>query len=367
MKILFLAPLTRKITPEATASRVRFIFDLTTRLQKRGHSITVLGTKDSRIPGVKIVPVIPKGFYKISSSFENQFYAHTSFLAKQIKLTETLSEKFDIIHNHSYPEFLTCLLEKNFACPMITTLHLAMSKELDDVFSLFPKTKIVCSNVAKKIAKKTKIYNTLNHGVDTNLFKFQPNKDDYLLWVGRLSQAKDKLNNFIDPKGVKWAIKLAEIAKSNLKLVANVEDIAFFNQEIKPHLSDKIQWIGPVSFDQPLSKKKIAKLMQKAKAFLAMSEVFGLTAIEAQSCGTPVIGFERKYKTSVVINGKTGILVKKKNGINGLVEALEKISQIDPANCRKNIEENFSLEKMTQSYEKIYQRVIDEYTYKKQT
>ena len=104
MEILVLAPLTRKITPKITAARPRLIFDLIRGLKKRGHKISVLGTGDSHIPGVKIIPIIKKSFYDLSSSFENPFYAHTSFLAKQAKIAEKLSSNFDIIHNHCYPE-----------------------------------------------------------------------------------------------------------------------------------------------------------------------------------------------------------------------------------------------------------------------
>ena len=97
MKILILAPLTRKISPKITAARPRLIFDLIMGLKKKGHKISVLGTKDSYIPGVKIIPVIKKSFYEISSSFENPFYAHTSFLVEQTKRAEKISANFDII------------------------------------------------------------------------------------------------------------------------------------------------------------------------------------------------------------------------------------------------------------------------------
>jgi len=361
MEILFLAPLTRKITPKITAARPRLIFDLIHGLKKRGHKISVLGTKDSYIPGVKIIPVIKKNFYDLSSSFENPFYAHTSFLAKQAKIAEKLSSNFDIIHNHCYPEFINLLAEANFKTPMITTLHMAMSPELDEVFSLFPKAHIICaSKAAKKIAKKTKIYKVIYHGVDTDLYRFCPKKDNYLLWIGRLSKAKDKYGNFMDPKGIRWAIKLARETNSELRLVANVEDPDFFKKDVKPYLSKKIKWIGPVSFEQPLTKKQVAKLMQKAKVFLMttqLNEAFGLVMAEAQSCGTPVIGFDRGPVPEIVINRKTGFVVKS-NNLTELKKALKNIEKIKSKDCRKNVEKNFSLEKMVQNYEKTYKKII---------
>ena len=211
MKILILAPLTRKISPKITAARPRLIFDLITGLKKKGHKISVLGTKDSYIPGVKIIPVIKKSFYEISSSFENPFYAHTSFLVEQTKRAEKISANFDIIHNHSYPEFINLLAEKNFKAPLVTTIHAEMRTELDNVLSFFPGSRLICiSKSEKKSAKRTKIYKVIYNGIDTNLYKFSPKKEAYLLWLGRLSLAKDKKGDFRDPRGVKWAIKLAE-------------------------------------------------------------------------------------------------------------------------------------------------------------
>jgi glycosyltransferase involved in cell wall biosynthesis len=362
MKILFLAPLTRKIAPQITASRPRLIFDLINGLKKRGHKITVIGTADSKIPGVKIIPAIKKGFYEIEKSFENPFYAHISFLIKQALITEKISHGFDIIHNHCYPESIPLLLSKNFSCPTITTLHHSISLELDEALSMLKNVNIVCTAKSlKKNAKKTKILKIIPHGVDTNLYKFCKEKEDYLLWVGRLSKSKDKYGNFLDPKGIKLAIKLAKGTGYKLKLVANVEDVDFFNKEVKPELSENIEWVGKISFDQPLNKRQISKLMQKARALLVTTqkdEGFGLVAVEAQSCGTPVIAFDKKPMPEIIINGKTGFTVSYKKGLIGLKDALNKLNEINLIDCRKNAENNFSLESMTKNYEKLYNKLV---------
>ncbi len=355
MKILFLAPLTRKITPDSTAGRTSIVFNLVTELKKRGHEITLLGTGDSNIPGVKIVPVIKKGFYEISSSFENPFYAHTSFLVKQAKMAKNLSSKFDLIHNHSYPEFISLLALEDTKTPIVTTLHMTLTPELDQALSFFLKNKIVGSRVAKKLAKKTKIHKVIHHGINTDLFTFEKEKEDYLLWIGRLSKAKDNHGNFMDPKGVRWAIKLAEETNSKLLMGGAVEDLDFFKKDVKPHLTDRIKWVTSISFEQPLKRKEVAELMKKARTFLMMSEIFGLTVIEAQSCGTPVIGFKREVPSALIIDGSTGFVVEK--NIKALKKALNNIDKIKPENCRKHVEENFSQKKMVEDYEDLYREL----------
>jgi len=364
MKILIVSLLKRKITPEITASRPRVIFDLVSGLIKQGHKISILGTGNSIVPGAEIIPVIPKSFIEMGA-FENPFYAETGFLVKMAKMMEKIGDKFDIIHNHTYPEFINLLVAEKLKTPILTTVHAQMTPEVDDVLSCFNKVKnsylISLSYAHKKLAKKTKIWKVIHNGVDTNLYAFQEKKGDYLFWLGRLSKARDEKGDFLDPKGVRWAIKLAYETGQKLLLSGNVEDKKFFEKDVKPYLSNKIQWLGPISGEQPLSKNEVVKLMQNARAFLMTInwyEPFGLVMAEAMSCGTPVIGFDRGSVSELVIDGKTGFVVKPEAGIKGLKKALGKIDYIKPKDCREHVENNFSLEKMVSNYENAYKEII---------
>jgi len=364
MKILIISLLKRKINSQITAARPRMIYDLVCGLKEQGHDIAVLGTGDSYIPGVKIIPVIPKCFVDMPA-YENPFYTETGFLTKQAKILERIGNNFDIIHNHCYPEFINLLVINKLKTPVLTTIHAQITPQLDDILSEFNNIKncyfVSISQAHKKLAKKTKISKIIYNGVNTNLYSFHPKKENYLFWLGRLSKAKDKKGNFIDPKGVQWAIKLAEETNSNLLLSGNIEDKKFFEKDVKPHLSSKIKWIGPVSAEQPLSKKEVVKLIQKAKVFLMTInwyEPFGLVMAEAQSCGTPVIAFDRGSVSELVVQGKTGFVVNPKQGIAGLKMALKNIESINPRNCRTHIEKNFSLEKMINNYEKTFKEIL---------
>jgi glycosyltransferase involved in cell wall biosynthesis len=165
----------------------------------------------------------------------------------------------------------------------------------------------------------------------------------------------------MDPKGVKWAIKLAEETGSKLLMSGNIEDMEFYNRDVKPHLNDKIQWLGSLSSELVLTKPEVASLMQKAKAFLMTInwyEPFGLVMAEAMSCGTPVIGFDRGAVQELVVNGKTGFVVPPEAGINGLKEALTKIKNINPQDCRDHVIKNFSTQTMVDNYEKTYLEIL---------
>src|SRR3989338_8105013 len=222
MKILVISTLKRKVTADETASRSQIIFKLVSYLAKKGHRVSLLETKDRLIPGVDTIPVIEKGWVDLPP-VENPFLLEVATLVQLTKKIVEIQDRFDIIHNH--------------------------------------------------------IYTVIHNGVDTNLFTFQEKKDDYLLWIGRLSKAKNADGTYMDPKGVKWAIKLAKQTNSKLIITGNVEDMDFYNSDVKPYLSEQIAWYGPVSSKQELKQTEIAKLMQNAKAFLMTvnwCEPFGL-------------------------------------------------------------------------------------------
>jgi len=361
MKVLIVSLLKRKVTPEIPAARPRVIYEVASGLVKKGHQVSLLGTADSQIPGVKIIPVIEKGFVDLPA-FENPFYAETAYLVKLAKKIEEIGNQFDIIHNHTYPEFINLLIAKNIKVPILSTVHAQAFPEYDEALSLFPECyHISISEAHKKLFKKAKIYKVVYNGVDTDIYSYQEKKGDSLLWLGRLSKAKNPDGSFMDPKGIKWAIKLAEETNSRLLMSGNIEDMKFYEQDVKPHLSDKIQWVGPLSSELVLTKPEIATLMQKAKVFLMTInwyEPFGLVMAEAMSCGTPVIGFDRGAVSELIVDGKTGFVVPPESGIAGLKNALSKIDQIKPQDCRDHVVKNFSTEKMVDNYEKTYLEVL---------
>ena len=371
MKVLLVSLVKRKVAPEVTAARPRMIYELAKGLLKRGHQVTLLATGDSHVSGADIIPAIPVSLVDLPVQ-ENPFYVHTSFLVRLAKKLEEVASQFDIIHNHTYPEFINLLAAEKLKIPMVTTIHAQGTPEFDEVLSLFPKSYLVSiSNAHRRLFKKARISKVIYNGIDTDLCQFKNKnphfakasrgRDDYLLWLGRLSKAKDEKGEFLDPKGVKWAIKLAQATGEKLVISGNVEDKKFFEKEVKPHLNDKIKWFGPISSEQILTKEQVVGLMQGAKAFLMTInwyEPFGLVMAEAMSCGTPVIGFDRGSVSEIVRDGVTGFVVKPEKKLEGLKEALSKINQINPKDCREHVVNNFSVEKMVENYEKVYKEIL---------
>ena len=176
-------------------------------------------------------------------------------------------------------------------------------------------------------------------------YPFSSTHDGYLLYVGRISVEK----------GVHFAIETALYLNLPLIIAAKLDtkDLAYFNQYIKPHLSESIRWIGEVS------EEERNKLMSKAMCFLhpvTWKEPFGLTLIEAMACGCPVIAFKKGSIPEIIIHKKTGFVVL---DIHEMIKAVKKINTIKREDCRKHALEKFNTKIMTDEYEKIYQKILN--------
>ena len=89
------------------------------------------------------------------------------------------------------------------------------------------------------------------------------------------------------------------------------------------------------------------------------------------ACGTPVIAYNKGSVSELVRDGVTGFVIEseesqneskfviKQKGEEGLKEAIKRIGEIDRQACRKHIKDNFTVEKMTENYEKVYKRILD--------
>lgn len=361
MRILIVSTLKRKIAPHEFASRSRIIYQLAEGLAKKGHEVSLLGTGDSEIPGVKIIPLLEKGWVDLPP-VENEFLRQDANLIQLTQEIIKIQGNFDIIHNHTYPDYFPSIIEDKLKIPMLTTLHALYDFYMDDLLSTFKKTYFISlSDNYAKLYKKTKIYKTVYNGVDTNLYSYQEKKEDFMFWLGRMPKGKNKDGTFIDPKGLRSAIKLAIETGEKLFISAPVEDIEFFNQDVKPYLNDKIKFVGLPTKEQSVPFREILSLYQRAKVFLMtinQNEPFGLVTAEAGSCGTPVISFDRGALPEVMKDGVNGFLVPYQKGVNGLKQALKKISQIKPIDCRNHIINNFSIDSMVNNYEKTYNEIL---------
>lgn len=152
-----------------------------------------------------------------------------------------------------------------------------------------------------KLTKKspTIIYN----GVDTNVYKpGLKDRNPLVLYVGRLQQYKS-LSVFLEAA----KIILNQSPKVQFVIAGEGEDRKNLQKLTKKlGLSAHVTFLGYVS-----SSEKVT-LLQKAWVFVnpSMMEGWGITTIEANACGTPVVASNVPGLKDSINNNQTGLLVK---------------------------------------------------------
>jgi glycosyltransferase involved in cell wall biosynthesis len=184
---------------------------------------------------------------------------------------------------------------------------------------------------------------TVYNGIDLALYPFQESGGDDLIFLGRIHP----------DKGVHLAIEVARISGLPLVIAGIIQDEEYFRERVKPHVDNsQIRYIGPVDVEGK------CELFARARALLHLNTIperFGLVLAEANAAGVAVIAMDLGSCREVIEDGRTGFLV---NNVNEAVLALERLSEIDRSECRKRVQQCFSVETMVEAYERVYSKVF---------
>lgn len=340
MKIAQIAPVIESVPPKKYGGTERVVSALTEELVKRGHEVTLFASGDS-VTKAKLVSAYPKA---IRNARLKDIYGPNYWTMLNIGMAYERQEEFDIIHDHnghlSLPTANVC------PKPVVMTLHGSFDTTNRQFYSKLGK-KVNFVSISKAQAKPAPNLNWVGNvynGLPMKDFPFSATHDGYLLYCGRLSMEK----------GAHIAINVAQSLNLPLIMAAKLDflDMPFFQEYIGHRLSSDIRWVGEVD---DIERNR---LMSKARCLLhpiTWPEPFGLTMIEAMACGCPVIAINKGSIPEVIKNKKTGFVVENDEE---MADAVDKIKNIDRKFCREYALENFSAERMTSDYEKIYEKLL---------
>lgn len=340
MKIAQIAPIVERVPPKRYGGTERVVWALTEELVKRGHEVTLFASGDSPT-SAKLESVYPRGLReaRIKDPYGLNYYTLLN-----MGVAYDRQDSFDIIHDHIIPNSMPAA---NLArTPVVGTMHGPFTSENRKLFQALRNPGIVTiSNAQAYPAPNINHLGTVYNGLPFEGYPFGDAAEDYLLFVGRISMEK----------GVHHAIAVAQELDMRLIIAAKLEntDRPYYKEYVEQGLSDRIEWIGEVDEAQRNA------LMSKALCMLhpvTWREPFGLTLIEAMACGCPVIAMNLGSIPEIVQNGKTGYVVE---DVEGMIEAVQGIKNIDRAACREHALLNFNAEKMTDGYEEIYKKMIE--------
>lgn len=181
--------------------------------------------------------------------------------------------------------------------------------------------------------------NVIYPGVDISRFKTTNDISDYYLVVSRM----------VPYKRLDLAVKAANKLKRRLLVVGNGPDERSLRKIAGP----------TVEFQGHLCDKDLVAVLSRCKALLFPGEEdFGLTPVEAQASGKPVIAYGRGGATETVIDGVTGVLFDKQT-VDSLCETIIKFESMKlcPAAARKNAE-RFSRDIFKQAFASILDKLL---------
>lgn len=333
MKVAVLAPIAWRTPPRHYGPWEQMASNVTEGLVKAGIDVTLFATGDAITQG-KLDAVISRGYEEDRTQDAKVVEClHISNLMEK-------AAQFDIIHNHF--DFLPLTYSKLIATPMLTTIHGFSSPKIIPVYKKYnANTHYVSISHADRSAALAYIA-TVYNGIRVDDFAFTEQPEDYLLFFGRIHP----------DKGTAEAIQIALQSKKQLLIAGIIQDQAYYDEKVKPFLSDQIIFAGPAG------PEKRNELLGKASALLhpiSFNEPFGLSVAEAMLCGTPVVAFNRGSMPELIRHKKTGFLV---GNVKEAVRAVHQINRINRLRCREWSMSQFSQKKMADDYLMLYKQIL---------
>jgi glycosyltransferase involved in cell wall biosynthesis len=339
MRVAMLAPPWIQVPPLGYGGIEQVIALLTTELTGRGNEVTLFAAPGTTSTARVLSPLEGPHPDEIEVSLYEVDHVASTFAS-----VDETDPPFDVVHDHC--GFTAFAFADRLATPVLHTLHGPFTDETSAFYARHAyKAKAIALSryQAEQAPEGLDVVAVIGNPIVVADFPFRDEKDDYLLWIGRMN----------DDKGPQRAIVAAREAGASLVLAGPVQpgQEEFFANEVEPHIDgEQIRYIGEVGEEK-------LELYAGARALLMpirWPEPFGLVMTEAMACGTPVIAFPEGSAPELVLDGETGFVVDDEQG---MAEAVERLGEIDPARCRESTRERFDVAAVAEAHERAYELV----------
>ncbi|MER9236027.1 glycosyltransferase family 4 protein [Mesorhizobium sp. M0622] len=344
MRIAHVAPLHESVPPRFYGGTERIVSYLTEGLVELGHDVTLFASGDTKT-SAKLVACRERALRLDPRPHKSETAAHLSMLAE----VRNRAQQFDVIHFH-LSHFLHFPFFEHMPDRTVTTPHGRLDYvDLAPAYQRFPRFPMISISRSQRAGlAKANWLATIQHGLPIDIYEptFETDADEpYLAFLGRLSRDKRPDR----------AIEIALRSGLKLKLAAKIgdDDRAFFHDTVEPLIDgDRVDYIGEIEEDRK------AEFLGKAAGLLFpidWPEPFGLAAIEAMACGTPVIAWKRGALPEIIDHGVTGFLV---DTVDAAVASIPELLRLDRRQVRAVFENRFSATRMAHDYVAAYARLI---------
>ena len=338
MRIAHVSPLYERVPPRLYGGTERVVYNLVEGQVRRGHEVTLFASGDSSTSGT-LSAVVPRAL-RLDHGLSDPLAPHIVQMAQVFER----ADEFDLIHCHV--DYLAFPFSRLVSTPTVHTLHGRLDvPHLRLVMSHFDTVPLVSiSDAQRRPLEDLDLAwaGTVHHGLPLDSYPPGAGRGGYLAFLGRISPEKRP----------DLATEAAKRAGLPLKIAAKVDpvDRVYFKEEIEPTLAHPlIEYLGEIG-----ERDKAAFLGDAVGLLFPIDwpEPFGLVMIEALACGTPVIARPFGSVPEIIVPGRSGFIA---DSVEEIAEAARHLDRIDRDACRREVEARFSVERMVDGYEAIYQ------------
>lgn len=338
MKVaLICAPFGEMGGPELTT------IQLANSLAEKGVDVTLFAPADFSTKA-RLIPSLEESFWKMKDlSNMTIFEKRNLFISSQVKILSQ-QHNFDIVHISS--QRYAYAVAKNLKKPGVVTLHSRMGKR---DYDLLKKTKVFTVALTKKYQEEIKADVFIHIGIPTKNITPSYEKCSGLITIGRIT----------DQKGIHLSAQIALETKKPLLIIGRVgnslERKKYYSKDVQPLIKKSG---GLIQHIEEVPNEELLRLIARSEMFLfpiLRPETFGRVAIEALSCGTPVIGTLTDPLPEVLTNGNVSFL---SDNIQDLITATQHTEQFDRKTCREYAENYFDVSTMADKHIQLYEKIL---------
>lgn len=336
LKIAQIAPPWYPIPPKGYGGIELVVSLLADGLADLGHDVTVFATGDSQTKGTLSYVHAASAPEEIGRVDREIVHIMPAYLR---------AHDFDLIHDHTMcGPAIANFIDR----PVLHTLHGPFTESAKEFYKSLNHGIYfnAISEYQRSCCPDLNYAGTIYNSINLDWYQLEERKDDYLLFLGRMNPEK----------GVREAVEIANRLGAPLVMVVKMVEpfeIRYFEEQVKPVMRDNTRMIGQVD----VATK--AQLIKDARCMLypiQWPEPFGLVMAEGMACGTPVVAMRNGSVPEVVVDGKTGFIVESQDA---MVEAVKRVDEIDPHECRTWVAERFSVQRMVGDYLTAYGHILD--------
>lgn len=388
LRVAIIATPWLSIPPKGYGGIETVIDGLVKGLLAEGVEVEVFGVGRKKLHGAKVHPVETKEqFQHIHDPWYKVLPIVGGHVQQALRMIE-VDGGFDVIHDHNGhigPQLLSWATRLEHMPPSIHTLHGPPFTTDQDVKNGEPDNREFWARIngghhsyvvgisdalmesAPKELRKNMLA-TVYNALDVRNFPYVETKKNYFITLARFNEDKAQHIAVKYCHKFKYRLRMAgtigdiETPRKLLLELANPMSKYRQNHEFRYYSDHILSYVvrNPrITYSGNMAGPKKMKFISEAKALLfpiQWEEPFGMAVIEALACGTPVVAMRRGAMPEIIEHGVNGFLADTEEEF---AVYMQRVDEIDPADCRMSVKQKFSAEVMAKNYLDRYHEAIE--------